>query len=128
MVFADKSANAAGIFVDQRIAAMLTDVIEGFYAAVGLADHQDFLAAHGLHLPVAWIRQLRLTAQQQPDLGPHPLPLFVKELLGGVAIAFEPGPACLLLRIGVDVRGYGLFSHGDFAPIGICGSRRRAIT
>ena len=48
--------------IDQRIAPVLANVIEGFDAAILLAHHQDLFAPHGLHLPVAGFGQLRLRA------------------------------------------------------------------
>ena len=55
---------------------LLTDVVERFDAAVFLANHQDRLASHLFHLPVAGLRQLRFAAQQQPDPSPHVLAFF----------------------------------------------------
>src|SRR5690606_19857065 len=80
VVLADEAFRAALRPVHQRIAAVLADVVERLHATVLLTDHQDRLRTYFLELPVAWIRQLGLAPEQQPDLGPHVFPFPLEEL------------------------------------------------
>ena len=79
VVLADEALDAALVVLDERVAAMLADVVERLHPAVLLADHQDLLGPHRLHLPVAGVGQFRFAAEQQPDLGPHALLLLLEE-------------------------------------------------
>ena len=112
VVLADEALDAALVVLNERVAAMLADVVERLHPAVLLADHEDLLRPHRLHLPIAGIGQLRLAAEQQPDLGPHALLLLLEERPRGIAIALEQRPARALLRVGVDVVDFRLFRHG----------------
>ena len=49
------------LFLNQWVTPMLTHVVEGFYTAILLANHEDFLWAHFLHLPIARVGQLGFT-------------------------------------------------------------------
>jgi len=64
VIATDKTSRIAALgFVYQRITAVLADVVERLDAVILLADHQHFLAAHGLHLPVSRFGNLSFSAQ-----------------------------------------------------------------
>ena len=102
VVLAHETAHAPLRVLHQRVAPVLADVVEGSYAAVLLADHEDLLRPHRLHLPVAGIGQFGLAAEQQPHLCPHPFPFLFEERPGGVAMTLEQRSARLLLGIALD--------------------------
>lgn len=59
---------------DELVTAVLADVVERPYAAVGLANHQDRFRSHIFALPVTRIGNLGAATEQEPDFGPHVLP------------------------------------------------------
>jgi hypothetical protein len=62
VVFANESPqNVAFLLFDERVPAVLANVIERFNAIILLPNHEDFLWADFFHLPIARVRQLSLT-------------------------------------------------------------------
>jgi len=80
VVPANEPVDVACFVGNESIAAMLTDVVEGLDTAIALAHHQYGLWPHIFALSVAGLWNLRFPAQQQPDLGPHTLELFVEKV------------------------------------------------
>ena len=113
----EQAAELAGVTtarLAEPIAPVHTDVVTRGERAIALAHHQHRLGADLIREVVAGLGCVRGTAREQPHLGPHALPLELRELAAGVALLRNRD----MVECGLGSLRHGCRAHGIVSAVG----------